>query len=163
MRRTAAVFGLPAMLCAAWTVVAGKDLSWDLLHYHYYVAHSLLGDRMAQDWFAAGAQSYLNPIGYLPFYWMVAAGWHGVLVSMVLAAVHGANLALLYLIARELFVQHPAARRTALSALAAALGGASAVFWTTAGTSFLDPLLTVPMLAAVLLILGAPGSGRRAV
>jgi hypothetical protein len=66
MRRAAAVFGIPAALCAAWTVVAGKDLSWDLLHYHYYVAHSLLVDRMAQDWFAAGAQSYLNPIGYLP-------------------------------------------------------------------------------------------------
>jgi hypothetical protein len=162
MLRTAAVFGIPAALCAAWTVVAGKDLSWDLLHYHYYVAHSLVGDRMAQDWFAAGAQSYLNPIGYLPFYWMVAAGWHSVLVSMVLAALHGANLALLYLIAQQLFSHYPAAHRIALSALAAALGGASAVFWTTAGTSFLDPLLTVPMLAAVLLVLGAPAGARRA-
>jgi hypothetical protein len=162
MRRAAAVFGIPAALCAAWTVVAGKDLSWDLLHYHYYVAHSLLGDRMSQDWFAAGAQSYLNPIGYLPFYWMVSAGWHSVLVSMLLAALHGANLALLYLIARQLFPHHPTPRRAALSALAAALGGASAVFWTTAGTSFLDPLLTVPMLAAVLLLLGAPAGARHA-
>jgi hypothetical protein len=156
MRRAAAVFGFPAALCAAWTVVAGKDLSWDLLHYHYYVAHSLLGDRMAQDWFAAGAQSYLNPIGYLPFYWMVSAGWHSVLVSMLLAALHGANLALLYLIGHKLLAHHPAARRSALSALAAALGGASAVLWTTIGTSFLDPLLSVPMLAAILLLLGAP-------
>jgi len=164
MRGAVAVFGIPAALCAAWTVFAGKDLNWDLLHYHYYLAYSLFGDRTAQDWFAAGTQSYLNPVGYLPFYLMVAAGWHSVLVSMVLAALHGANLALLYLIARKLLAHHAGARRTALSALAAALGGASTVFWATTGTSFLDPLLSVPMLAAVLLLLAAPpgAAARRA-
>ena len=163
MRRTAAVFGIPAALCAAWTVLAGKDLSWDLLHYHYYIAHALLEGR-SQDWFAAGSQSYLNPLGYVPFYLMVNAGWHAVVVSMVLAALHGANLGLLYLIGRKLFAHHPPGRRAALSALGAALGGASAVFWTTAGTSFLDPLLTAPMLGAVLLVLGAPSgaAARRA-
>src|SRR5262245_19360503 len=154
MRRAAAVFGIPAALCAAWTIVAGKDVNWDLLHYHYYVAHALVEGRLGQDWFAAGSQSYLNPLGYLPFYLMVSAGWHSMLVSTVLAALHGANLGLLYLIASKAFAHHP--RRVALSVLAAALGGASAVFWTTAGTSFLDPLLTVPMLAGVLLMVGVP-------
>lgn len=45
-RALAAIFGLPALLLASWTVVAGKDLNWDLLHYHYYVAHSLLAGRL---------------------------------------------------------------------------------------------------------------------
>src|SRR5688572_22699541 len=82
------VFGLPAAICAAWTVRAGKDVNWDLLNYHYYIAFQLLAGRVDQDFFAASAQSYLNPVGYLPFYLMVAHGWHSVLVSIVLAAAH---------------------------------------------------------------------------
>jgi hypothetical protein len=42
LRWLAAVFGVPALLGALWTVFAGKDLNWDLLHYHYYVAHALI-------------------------------------------------------------------------------------------------------------------------
>lgn len=148
-------FVVSAVICAAWTVFAGKDLNWDLLHYHYYVAHSLLGGRINQDYFAASSQSYLNPVGYLPFYLMVMAGWHSVLVSVLFAAVHGANLALLYRIAWSLLAHRRPVDRLIASALAAALGTATAVFWATVGTSFLDPLLTVPMLAGVLLFLGA--------
>ena len=94
---------VPLVLCAAWTVAAGKDLNWDLLNYHYYAPYQLLGARLAQDFFAASAQSYLNPVGYLPFYLMVSAGWHSVLVSVLLALAHGSSLALLYAITRRLF------------------------------------------------------------
>jgi hypothetical protein len=40
-----------------------------------------------------------------------------------------------------------------MSCLAAALGAATAVFWATVGTSFLDPLLVPPMLAGLLFLL----------
>src|SRR5439155_1343121 len=79
-----AVFALPALLCAAWTVLAGKDVNWDLLNYHYYLPYEWLHERLAQDYFAASGQSYLNPIGFLPFYAMLAAGWHSVVASMAL-------------------------------------------------------------------------------
>jgi len=155
MRRGAliAVFCLPAALCALWTVLAGKDVSWDLLNYHYYLPYEWLGDRFALDYFAASGQSYLNPVGYLPFYFMVSAGWHSVLASAALAAVHGINIALLYLIGWQLFAHQPPATRHVLCALASALGAATAIFWATVGTSFLDPLLAVPMLAGLLLLL----------
>jgi len=65
-------------------------------------------------------------VGYLPFYLMVAAGWHSALVSSVLAAAHSLSIGLLYLIARELFAHLPARERTVFSCLAAALGAASA-------------------------------------
>ncbi len=68
-------FSIPALLCALWTVCAGKDVNWDLLNYHYYLPFELLAGRLGQDFFAASAQSYLNPVGYLPFYLMVASGW----------------------------------------------------------------------------------------
>jgi hypothetical protein len=154
-RALAAIFGVPALLVASWTVVAGKDLNWDLLHYHYYVAHSLIAGRSGQDYFAARTESYLNPLGYVPFYLMVDAGWHSVLVSMLLAAVHSASIGLLYLLSWRLFAHCPLRSRIAFSVLGAALGVATAVFWATAGTSFLDPLLAVPMLGGVVLLLGA--------
>jgi len=149
------LLAVPAALCAVWTVLAGKDVSWDLLNYHYYLPFELVAGRLAQDFFAASAQSYLNPVGYLPFYLMVAAGWHSVGVSIVLAAAHSVSVALLYLIAWRLF-GHLAPRSRALFAgLGAALGAATAVWWATVGGSFLDPLLVPPMLAGLLLLLDA--------
>jgi len=155
------VFAVPAALCAAWTVLAGKDVNWDLLNYHYYLPYEWLHGRLSQDYFAASGQSYLNPVGYLPFYAMVAAGWHSVAASMALAAVHGASLGLLYLIAWRLFAHRAPRERMELSVLAAALGAASAIFGATLGSSFLEPLLAVPMLAGVLLLV-EPASPRRA-
>src|SRR5688572_2064222 len=110
LRRSAliAVFGVPAVLCALWTIAAGKDVNWDQLNYHYYLPYEWLGGRLAQDYFAASGQSYLNPVGFLPFYLMVSAGWHSVVVSAVLAAVHSLNLLLLYLIAWKPFAARPA-------------------------------------------------------
>jgi len=150
----AAVFFIPAGACAVWTIFAGKDLNWDLLNYHFYLPYELVHGRLTQDYFAASAQSYLNPVGYLPFYAMVAAGWHSVLVSIVLAALHSANIALLYLIAGRQFAHLPRAERIGMACLATVLGVATAVFWTMVGTSFLDPLLTPLVLAGLLLLLG---------
>jgi len=148
------IFGLPAVLCVAWSVHAGKDVNWDQLNYHYYLPFELVAGRLSQDFFAASAQSYLNPVGYLPFYFMVAAGWHSVLVSIVLAAAHSVSIAFLYLIAYRLFPHLPARDRIIFSCLAAALGAASGVYWMTVGSSFLDPLLVPLLLGGLLLLLG---------
>ena len=147
------VFGLPAALCAAWTVHAGKDVNWDLLNYHYYVPFELLAGRLGQDFFAASAQSYLNPVGYLPFYLMVSSGWHSVVVSIVLAAAHSLSIGLLYLLAHRLFAALPPRDRLVFSCLAAALGAATGVYWMMVGGSFLDPLLVPLMLGGLLLLL----------
>lgn len=147
------VFGLPAALCGVWAVHAGKDVNWDQLNYHYYAPFELVAGRLDQDFFAASAQSYLNPVGYLPFYFMVSAGWHSVLVAIVLATAHSSSIGLLYLIARELFADLPARERSIFSGLAAALGAASGVYWMTVGSTFLDPLLVPLMLGGLLLLL----------
>jgi hypothetical protein len=159
MRRTATltVFGVSAALCAAWTVVAGKDLNFDLLNYHYYVAYEMLGDRLAQDFYAASAQSYLNPVGYLPFY-ALASSWHSVLASIALAVAASASLGLLYLLARHVFAHRPVRERLELSLLGTALGAATAVFWPMVGTSMLDAWLATPVLGGLLLLV-EPGRG----
>lgn len=163
MGRTALllVFGLPAAVCAAWTVFAGKDLNWDLLNYHYYLPFELLAGRLEQDFFAASAQSYLNPVGYVPFYLMVSSGWHSVAASVALAVAHSLSIALLYLLAWRLFAHLPRRERVVLSCLASALGAATAVFWAMVGSSFLDPLLVPPMLAGLLVLLREDERGVR--
>ena len=157
--QVAGALGLPALLCAAWTVYAGKDVNWDLLNYHYYVPYELLGARLGQDFFAASAQSYLNPLGYLPFYLMVAAGWHSVAASVVLALAHGLSLTLLFLLARGLFAHLPARERLVFASLGTALGAATSVFWPTVGSSFLDPLLAPLVLGGLVVLL--QGGARR--
>ena len=77
-----------------WTVFAGKDLNWDLLNYHYYLPFGLLAGRLQQDFFAASGQSYLNPLGYVPFYLMVSSGWHSVAASIALAVAHSQHASL---------------------------------------------------------------------
>lgn len=149
-------FGLPAAVCAAWTLVAGKDVSWDLLNYHYYAPFQLLEGRVQQDFFAASAQSYLNPLGYVPFYLMVAWDWHSVLASIALAALHSTSIGLLYLVAWRLFAHLPTWDRVVCAALAAALGALTGVYWMTVGGSILDPLLAPLMLGGLLLLLDAP-------
>jgi hypothetical protein len=150
-------FSLPALLCALWTVCAGKDVNWDLLNYHYYLPFELLAGRLGQDFFAASAQSYLNPVGYLPFYLMVASGWHSVAASVALAAAHSLGIGLLYVLAWKIFAHLPSRQRILFASLATALGAATPVLWMTVGSSFLDPLLVPPMLAGLLLLLDADG------
>jgi hypothetical protein len=163
MRRSTriAVLCISAAVCVLWTVAAGKDVNWDQLNYHYYLPYEWLGGRLALDYFAASGQSYLNPAGYVPFYLMLASGWHSVLASALLAAAHSLNLALLYFIGWKLFAHRSERERHVLCTLAAALGASSAIFWATVGSSFLDPLLAAPMLAGLLLLL-EPEPGRAA-
>ena len=152
-----------AALAVAWTLFAGKDINWDLLNYHYYAPFHLLAGRLGQDFFAASAQGYLNPLGYLPFYLMLASGWHSVGASVLLAALHATSVGLLYGIAGRLFAHLPGRERIVMAALAAALGAATSVFWMTIGGSFLDPLLAPLMLGGLLLVLDpARGSARGA-
>ena len=148
-------FAVSAAACSVWTLVAGKDVNWDLLNYHYYLPFELLAGRLEQDFFAASAQSYLNPVGYVPFYLMVSSGWHSVFASVALAVAHSSSLALLYFLAWRVFAHLPPRERIGFSCLAAATGGATAVFWATVGASFLDPLLAPLLLGGLLLLLDA--------
>jgi hypothetical protein len=86
--------------CAALAVTLnyffGKEMAWDLLHYHFYLGFSALNDRFGQDYFAAGPQSYFNPYAYVPFYGLVRLGLPALVVGTVLALLHSVVLCLTY-------------------------------------------------------------------
>src|ERR1700730_6334283 len=93
------VYAACTVLAVALNYVFGKEMAWDLLHYHFYSGFSALNDRFELDYFAAGPQSYFNPYAYVPFYGLVKLGLPGLAVGTVLAMGHSVVLWLTYEIA----------------------------------------------------------------
>lgn len=135
-----------------WSLVAGKDVNWDQLNYHFYSAYSFATGRLSQDFMAANLQSYFNPLAYLPFYGMVRQGWHSVAIASVLASVHALNIVLAYLITRETTASEAGIGLWAPPA-GAILTFLSPVFLLEAGTTFADISTAIFVLLAVLLLL----------
>lgn len=137
-----------ALLCIGWAIVAGKDMNWDAINYHYYLPLSLFNNRLSQDFFPASVQSYLNPLPFVPFYLMVKAGWASVYIAATLAFIHSINIWLVYSISRKMLPQES----TLTIVLAVLLGTASVLFWSQVGSSFSDALISIPILAALALL-----------
>jgi hypothetical protein len=150
-----------ALLCVAFTAWAGRDQNWDLLNYHLYVAEAWWEGRLPGEWFAASAQGYLNPLPHLPFYALFSTGWHSLVIGTILALIHGANLGLLHAIATRLIPASVPYRRTFIVG-GVLLGGLSPAFLLETGTSFVDVIVSLPALGALLCVLTwTQGSGYR--
>jgi hypothetical protein len=131
----------------AWTLLHGKALHWDAINYHFYLGFAALNDRFAQDFFAAGTPSYINPYAYVPLHLMVSAGFPGALVATVLAAVHGLIFWATYELA---LVASPASsqrERVAFAVLAIVLAAMSPVLLQGLGMTLVDIPLGVLVVA----------------
>ena len=138
-------------ICGAATFLLGKDSNWDIFNYHLYIAHAFWTQDLQSDFMAAGPQRYLNPIGYLPLYWMIQAGWHSMVIALLLAAFHSLALVLLWEIcARFLFKRDT--RPGLLASLAVALAAMSPVFLGMLGGTYLDPPTLVLIFGGLLLL-----------
>lgn len=86
----------------------GKDVNWDLRNYHYYIGYAFLNLSPHQDFFAAGVESYLNPLTDALNYLMIKK-LPPQLTGFLLGAVQGLNLYLLWGMALMLTASVPAA------------------------------------------------------
>jgi hypothetical protein len=144
------IFGsLVAGALYAW--FSGEDINWDWQNYHEYGAFALLNGRFGDDVMPGGFQSFLNPLVYVPAYVLrhsVGAPFWGVL----LGAIHGLNLALVWRISRLLLGTSVSAW-TALASVAIAASGPMTL--SEVGTSFADILTALPVIAGFGLMLSA--------
>src|SRR6266446_7673254 len=127
---------------AAYTWFAGEDINWDWRNYHEYSAFALIHGRFNEDVAPAGIQTFLNPLAYLPAYLLrhhVAAPFWG----LMLGAIHGLNLALIYWVSR-LVLNGAATGLTLAAALVIAAFGPMTL--SEVGTSFADVLLALPVI-----------------
>lgn len=142
---------------AGYTWFAGEDINWDWLNYHEYGAFALLNGRFEIDVAPGGFQTFLNPLAYVPAYLLrhhIGAPYWGLL----LGAIHGLNLALIYWLSRVVLGSAANAFTLAASLGIAAFGPMTL---SEVGTSFADILTSLPVIAGVGLILSADEDGDR--
>jgi hypothetical protein len=148
---------LGALLAGAiYTWLSGEDVNWDWQNYHEYNVWAVLNGRYDIDALPAGFQTYFNPAVYFPVYALrhllpLPYGF------MIIGAVHGLNLALVYWLTRVQLRNAATLSAVAASILIAAAGPMTL---SEVGTSFSDILTALPILAGFILILSANGSHR---
>ena len=133
----------------AW--FSGEDINWDWLNYHEYGAFALLNARFDSDVAPGGFQTFLNPLVYVPAYLLrhhIGAPFWGIL----LGAIHGLNLALVWWVSRLLLGTAASAWAILASVLIASFGPMTL---SEVGTSFADILCALPVIAGFGLILSA--------
>ncbi|NOJ42346.1 DUF2029 domain-containing protein [Bradyrhizobium sp. WSM 1791] len=139
---------------AIYTWFAGEDVNWDWQNYHEYNVWAVINDRYGIDALPPGFQTYFNPTVYFPVYYLrhllpLPCG------LMIIGAVHGLNLLLIYFLVRVLLREAATASAIGAAILIAAVGPMTV---SEVGTSFSDILTALPILAGCILILSADGS-----
>ena len=149
---TPVAIALGAMLAGAiYTWLIGEDVNWDWQNYHEYNVWALINGRYAIDALPAGFQTYFNPTVYFPVYYLrhLLPLPYGL---MIIGAVHGLNLLLIYFLVHVLLKEAATASAIAAAILIAAVGPMTL---SEVGTSFSDILTALPILAGCILILSA--------
>ncbi|HXF47579.1 MAG TPA: hypothetical protein VNK91_15820 [Burkholderiaceae bacterium] len=149
---TSLVAAFAGLFAIGFTFLAGHDHNWDQLNYHVYAGLAALSDRFDQDFFAASIQSYLNPYSFVPLFALVKTGWPALFVAATLALLHAANLVLAHRLAAVLL---PGRENRWLRIVGVVLAAMAPVFLVELGSSFNDVLVSLPAVAAVLLLLKA--------
>jgi hypothetical protein len=145
------ILGMTPLAFGVSVLWLGQDMSWDLRNYHFYNPFAFLTGRMGYDIAVSHVATYYNPLMYLPFYYAVIS-LSPKAVGFVLGFIPGFNVFFLYGIARRVIdLGSPA--KTAWFCLATALVGMlGTINLAEIGTSFGDNVLSLPVLAAVWLI-----------
>lgn len=150
--RISLVFILSIGTSVVWTVLAGQDLNFDLITYHFYLGYSGFVPRFKLDFLPAWVYAYQSPLPFMPLYWLDSVGTPPVVIAVVHAAFHALALVALYLLT-ELLLGKPQTVPQRVQVFAFwLLGAAAPIYWTLVGTSFADLLTAVPVLMGVWLV-----------
>ena len=133
---------VPALIFSIVAVFFGKDVNFDTINYHGYLAFGLIEGRINTDFFPAGPQSYLNPVGYIPFY-LLSQWFDDIVVAVGLAVLQSSCLYGVIFLLRELI-----SRETDVEVyyLAIILSFLTTVFWSLVGNSFIDAYVAALVL-----------------
>jgi hypothetical protein len=145
---------LALLASIGWCLHGGPSWSWDRAHYHEYAGYAWLKGRFGDGLLPNGRQALLNSLGYVPRAILNAAGWGEREIAMAVSAVQGLAVWFVWRIARD---RSPTA---SVHILAALIAFSTPVFLSQLGSSYLDVLTGVGVLAGVWACRRAPESGR---
>lgn len=132
------------LLGAVISVLYGKELNWDVAHYHYYGPYALLNNRDALDYFPPSyIHQYINPtIDFITYFFITYLSPFK--AEALLGMLHGLNIALLYGIA--LVFIHDKPYRHLMAALLTFVGIYGPTVWSGMGSFQNDNLVAVFIL-----------------
>ncbi len=159
-RRRAAVYAACTLIAIAWTLVAGKDMPWDALHYHLYAGFSAIHDRFAADFFPAGSLTYLNPYSHLPLYLMVRADWPSLAIGITFACLHSVMLWMTYELACAVSRRADGTAPLAVTLPAVALALMNPILLQEMGSTFTDVTTGTLALGGYVALANAFAGGR---
>lgn len=137
---------IPVFVSCGAVLFFGKDVNSDALNYHAYAAFGLIEGRIEADFFPAGPQSYLNPVGYIPFYFFRA--WLPDLwMALSFATLNSAGIYAIVYLTKEFIKKEDDIYTYYLAILCALL---TTVFWQTVGSSFIDGYICALILFGTL-------------
>ena len=143
---------LTPLAFGAYALWVGQDSSWDLRNYHYYNPFAFLTGRLGYDVAVSHVATYYNPLMYIPFYWAVSS-LPPKAIGFLLGVIPGLNMLILYGIARQVISLASPLRTAGLCLAAAAVGMLGQTVIAETGTSYGDTVVSLPVLAAVWLIM----------
>ncbi len=150
---------LGIVFTAIWAVAVGKDVGWDQRNYHYYAVYSWLRGRMNYDIAPAGIQSWFNPLIYVPHYWLINHV-RPVVAGAVIGASTGLNFVVIYILARLVLPKDASWWGRAVAFLCGAVGFCDPFFLEFIGTTDVDNVVSLPVLASLCILCWAslPGA-----
>jgi hypothetical protein len=151
------------ILALVTNYLLGKDMASDSLSYHLYAGFNAINDRFAQDYFAAGPQSYFNPYVYVPFYFLIRSGLSSLEISSALAIAHSVMLWLTYELAVSVCPSDDTHKRLMFGLCGVAFALINPILLQQIGSTFADITTGELILAGWLLLalsVRTPSAGR---
>lgn len=155
-RRLAGLLAIAVLALGGLSLWLGQDVNFDLLNYHYYDGYAFLHDRLDRDIAPAGQQGFQAPLIHVLHY-LGIAHLPPRLFGFLLGVVHGLNLPLVFLLGLTVLPREDSASRYALALVAAMVGSLGPAAISLLGTTFGDNLVSLPALAALVLVLRDDG------
>jgi hypothetical protein len=139
------------LLACCISLGQGQDRNWDLLNYHLYNAFSFVEGRFARDLYAAGFQTYFNPLIDVPYYLLsVRILPHFPRVVAFLAGIPFGLLIVLVLRIARIVLPAAAPAERWLAPIAMAIGVSGSATWSEIGTTYGDIPLAILVLTGLL-------------
>jgi hypothetical protein len=158
-RVDATLIALVLILSGAGSVWLGQDLNFDLLSYHYYNGYAFVEGRLDRDIAPTGWHTYISPaMDALSYVGMVALPPR--VFGFLFGALHGLNVALVYLLALALLSPGKPRQLRFLAGLAALVSAVGPNAASELGTTMGNNLVSIPVLGALLALLWPQRDGR---
>jgi hypothetical protein len=151
------VGAIAAAYTVNWAVKNGKAVGWDQRNYQFYGAYALLSGRLDHDLGPGGMQTWLNPLVYVPQYWLINH-LPAMEAASVFAAVQALNGVLVYALARLVFRNAARWLATGIALLAAVTGMSDPYLFSQLGGAESDYYVSLPVLAALCSLCWAIGA-----